>query len=139
MQQDVSDDAIAKIAQAVVARLEPVVEAKFSRLEARLSTMELAFAPVGGRTIHDIHNHLTVGVDSLERLAGSYDKLCELVNTAMQNHQSQLVLQRRMNEFEDRVRGRLAEVDRMRGRLADVEQAIELVDRADIQRSKPPT
>jgi hypothetical protein len=139
MQQDVSDDAIAKIAQAVVARLEPVVEAKVSKLEARLSTMELALAPVGGRTIHDIHNHLTVGVDSLERLAGSYDKLCELVNTAMQNHQSQLVLQRRMNEFEDRVRGKLAEVDRMRGRLADVEQTIEL-DRAEIERlSKPST
>lgn len=111
MQQDVSDDAIAKIAQAVVTRLEPVVEAKFSKLEARLSVMELALAPVGGRTIHDIHNHLMVGADSLERLAGSYDKLCELVNTAMQNHQSHLALQRRISAFEDHVRGRLANVE----------------------------
>ncbi len=30
MQQDVTDDAIAKIAQAVVARIEPVVEANTS-------------------------------------------------------------------------------------------------------------
>jgi len=139
MMQDVTDDAIAKIAQAVVARLEPVVEAKLSKLEQRLASMELSLAPVGGRTIHDINSHLTVGSDSLERLADSYDKLKELLNTAFESHQSHLVLQRRMNEFEDRVRGRLAEVDRMRGRLADVEQTIEL-DRAAIDRlSKPST
>jgi hypothetical protein len=111
MQQDVTDDAIAKIAQAVVARLEPVVEAKFSKIEARLASMELALAPVGGRTIHDINNNLGVGVDNLERLADSYDKLRDLLNVAFENHQSHLTLTRRMNDFEDRVRGRMAEFE----------------------------
>lgn len=110
--QDVNDDAIAKIAQAVVARLEPVVEAKFSKLEARLATMELSLAPVGGRTIHDINENFTVGVDGLQRLADSYDKLRELLNIAFENHQSHLVLTRRMNDFEDRVRGRMAELEK---------------------------
>lgn len=112
MQQDVSDDAIAKIAQAVVTRLEPVVEAKFSKLEARLAMMELSLAPVGGRTIHDINENLTVGVDGLQRLADSYDKLKELLNTAFESHQSHQVLTRRMNDFEDRVRVRMAELER---------------------------
>lgn len=111
MQQDANDDAIAKIAQAVVTRLEPVVEAKFSKLDARLTSMELALAPVGGRTIHDINNHLLVGKDSLERLADSYEKLKELLNIAFENHQTQLALTRRMNDFEDRVRGRMAEFE----------------------------
>lgn len=116
MQQDVNDDAIAKIAQAVVARLEPVVEAKFSRVEARLAAMELSLAPVGGRTIHDINENLTVGVDGLQRLADSYDKLRDLLNIAFANHQSHLVLQRQMNDFEDRVRGRMAEFEqRLKG------------------------
>ena len=117
------DDAIAKIAQAVVARLEPIVEARFSKLEARLGAMELLLAPIGGRTFHDINQYLMVGSGSLDRLADSYDKLRELLNLAFETHQTYLALQRRMNELEDR----------MRGRLADVEQAIEL-DRADIQR-----
>lgn len=131
MQQTVlnDDDAIAKIAKAVVARLEPVVEAMFSKLEARLVSMELLLAPIGGRTFHDINTHIMVGSGSLERLADSYDKLRELLNLAFETHQTHLALQRRMNELEDR----------LRGRMADIEQSIEL-DRADIQRlSKPAT
>jgi hypothetical protein len=110
--QDVSDDAIAKIAQAVVTRLEPVVEAKVAKLEARLAMMELLLAPVGGRTVHDIHQHLMVGAGSLDRLADSYDKLKELLNIAFETHQSHLVVTRRMNDFEDRVRGRMAELQK---------------------------
>jgi hypothetical protein len=109
MLEEVNDDAIAKIARAVATRLEPIVDAKFSRLEARLSNMELALAPVGGRTIHDINTHLTVGADGIERLAGSYEKLCELLNTAFTNEQERLMLRRRFDDFEERVRGRLAE------------------------------
>lgn len=105
------DDTIAKIAHAVVTRLEPMVEAKFARLEARLSTMELVLAPVGGRTVHDIHNKLMVGTDGLERLSASYEKLCELMNLGFENHQAHLALQRRVNDFEDRMRGRVAELE----------------------------
>lgn len=109
--RDVSDDTIAAIAASVVGRLEPMLEQKLSSLEARLASMELALAPVGGRTIHDINSNLTVGSDSLERLADSYDKLRELLNVAFANHQSHLIVQRRMNDFEDRVRGRMAELE----------------------------
>lgn len=105
----VDDDTIARLAQSLLERMEPIVTAQFSKLEARLSNMELVLAPVGGRTIHDINTHLTVGADGIERLATSYEKLCELLNSAFTNEQARLMLRRRMDDFEERVRGRIAE------------------------------
>lgn len=107
----IHEDDIAKIAQAVVLRLEPVIDEKMEALDARMAKIELAMAPVSGSTMHSINNHLGVGVEEMSRLADSYEKLTELLNLALSGHQAGIRLQRRMDEFQDKMRGRMSEVE----------------------------
>lgn len=91
---------IQSIAEAVVHKLEPILLERFGEIRDRLGKIELQVAPVAGRTIHDIKNHLAVGSEDLGRLADSYEKLVEVLNVGMERRQAHIKIIRRLDDLE---------------------------------------
>jgi hypothetical protein len=95
---------ISQIADAVIGKLQPVLLGRFDELDGRLAKVELAVAPITGRTIHDMHGHLAVSAVNVERIADSYEKLTELLDLAFANKAAHNGLMGRVAKVETEVR-----------------------------------
>ncbi len=89
-----------KIVQGVLAKIEPKIEANMVAINQRLSRIELEVAPIGGRTVHDIHGHLAVSRYGIDRLADSYERLAELVNIVSADEAKHVAASRRIDEVQ---------------------------------------
>lgn len=94
---------IQSVAEAVVNKLEPVLLERFGEISDRLSRIELQVAPVAGRTVHDIKNHLAAGAGDLGRLSDSYERLVEVLNVGLVTRQAHIKIIRRLDEVEQTV------------------------------------